>query len=80
MFALVATLCGYAQTWQSVPSNGVAKKAISHVNKSTIAPTGDEVWWGYFNENDYNGKTVKYDDFEKHAKISQTGPARKYFS
>ena len=56
MFALVATLCGYAQTWQSVPSNGVAKKAISHVNKSTIAPTGDEVWWGYFNENDYNGE------------------------
>ncbi len=29
---------------------------------------------------DYSAKTVKYDDFEKHAKIFLAGSVRKYFS
>ena len=46
--------CSFAQVWQSVPSNTPKTNKVSQTRRATITPTGDQIWWGYFNESDFD--------------------------
>ena len=51
--ATMMAWCSFAQVWQSVPSNTPKTNKASQTRRATITPTGDQIWWGYFNESDF---------------------------
>ena len=52
--ATMMAWCSFAQVWQSVPSNTPKTNKVSQTRRATITPTGDQIWWGYFNESDFD--------------------------
>ena len=51
--AIMMAVCSSAQVWRSVPSNTPKTNKASQTRRATITPTGDQIWWGYFNESDF---------------------------
>ena len=52
--ATMMALCSFAQVWKSVPSNTLKTQSAVQNRRATITPTGDQIWWGYFNESDFS--------------------------
>ena len=60
LILLMATVVGFAQQWESRTAfRSVRATAPSKVRKVTIEPTNDQMWWGYFNEDDANSSNFQ---------------------
>lgn len=76
LLAIFMSVTSYAQQWMGEPFLIESQSFPTTAKGTTIAPTGSELWWGYFSENDeiYGFGVGSHVDYEAAIRIPSYHP------